>query len=121
MAMLLADEHFPIQVVNELRSLYHDVLTVRQISIQKTGDGISDEAVLREAKRTKRTVLTQNIKDYKALHGCNVVGGHYGIIACSFHEKEPPKLVAKRLDQLIRDSGNMKAKWIRLCASANRS
>jgi hypothetical protein len=45
-ARLLADEHFGVRIVAELRAKGHDVVTVRQLNENKSGDGWSDEAVL---------------------------------------------------------------------------
>jgi hypothetical protein len=79
LARLYSNENFPHPVVNELRRLGHDVLT-----IQETGQGnqsLSDEAVLILALTEKRMVLTLNRKHFIRLHheGKN----HSGIIVCT--------------------------------------
>jgi len=59
MARLYADEQFPRQVVQNLRSLGHDVQTV-----QEAGNaGLSDEDVLAFAISDNRAVLTESIQD----------------------------------------------------------
>ena len=59
MARLYADEHFPRQVVQKLRSLGHDILTV-----QEAGNaGLPDEDVLAFAISDNRAVLTESIQD----------------------------------------------------------
>lgn len=80
MAKLYSNENFPLPVVNELRKLGHDVIT-----IQETGRGeqsVSDEDVLAFAIREDRAVLTLNRKHFIALH--KEKSDHKGIIVCSF-------------------------------------
>ena len=80
MANLYSNENFPLRVVEALRHLGHDVLTV-----QETGHanrGTSDEAVLGFARERNRVVLTLNRRHFKRLHGEQP--DHPGIIVCSF-------------------------------------
>ncbi len=79
MARLYSNENFPLPVVNELRRLGHDVLT-----IQETGQGnqcLSDEAVLIFALAEKRMVLTLNRKHFIRLH--HEGKDHCGIVVCT--------------------------------------
>jgi hypothetical protein len=77
MARLYADEQFPRQVVQNLRSLGHDVLTV-----QEAGNaGLPDEDVLAFAITENRAVLTVNRRDFFQLH--KLQPDHCGIIACT--------------------------------------
>ena len=77
MARLYADEQFPRQVVQNLRSLGHDVLTV-----QEAGNaGLPDEDVLAFAITENRAVLTVNRRDFFQLH--KLQPNHFGIIACT--------------------------------------
>lgn len=77
MARIYADEHFPRQVVQNLRFLGHDVLTV-----QEAGNaGLPDEDVLTFATTEKRAVLTVNRRDFFRLH--KLQPNHFGIIACT--------------------------------------
>jgi hypothetical protein len=58
MARLYSDEHFPFPVVEELRRLGHDVVT-----IQERGQAnlrVPDDAVLAFAHGEGRALLTQN-------------------------------------------------------------
>jgi hypothetical protein len=76
---LYSNENFPLPVVNELRRLGHDVLT-----IQETGQGnpsLSDEAVLILALAEKRMVLTLNRKHFIRLH--HEGKDHCGIVVCT--------------------------------------
>ncbi|MFQ5668794.1 MAG: DUF5615 family PIN-like protein [Candidatus Binatia bacterium] len=49
MARLLADENFPLPVVEELRRLGHDVTTINEAG--KAGQSVADEDVLGLAVR----------------------------------------------------------------------
>lgn len=80
MARLYANENFPLPVVQELRRLGHDVVT-----IQETGYAnreLPDERVLAHATADQRVVLTINRKHFIALH--NRSQEHAGIIVCTF-------------------------------------
>lgn len=62
MARLYADEQFPYQVVEYLRDLGHDVLTV-----QEAGNAnlkIPDDEVLAFASSNERVILTLNRRDF---------------------------------------------------------
>ncbi len=80
MAYLYSNENFPLPVVEELRQLGHNVLT-----IQETGEAnqaLPDEAVLAFASEQGRTVLTINRKHFIRLHKSHP--DHAGIIVCSY-------------------------------------
>jgi predicted nuclease of predicted toxin-antitoxin system len=77
MAKLYADEQFSYRVVEFLRELGHDVLTVQEAG--HSGD--SDPEVLAFAIADNRAVVTLNRKDFFKLHKLNAI--HGGIIACS--------------------------------------
>ena len=79
MARLYADENFPLPVVDKLRELGHDVLTIHQTG--KAGQRTPDEIVLTDARAERRAVLTHNRKHFKSLHTSQPE--HAGIIACS--------------------------------------
>jgi predicted nuclease of predicted toxin-antitoxin system len=77
MAKIYADEQFPRPVVELLRELGHDVLTV-----QASGNaGFTDPEVLEFATANDRVVLTQNRRDFKRLHQLDP--NHQGIIVCT--------------------------------------
>jgi Domain of unknown function (DUF5615) len=77
MARLYADEQFPRPVVEYLRSLGEDILTV-----QEAGNaGASDPDVLSFAIANNRAVLTQNRRDFVRLHRSQT--NHAGMIICS--------------------------------------
>jgi hypothetical protein len=80
MARLYADEDFDYPVVEELRRLGHDVLTV-----QEAGQGnqkTPDEDVLAFAIAQGRAVLTFNRRHFLRLH--RHVQAHAGILVCTW-------------------------------------
>lgn len=80
MANLYADENFKYAVVEHLRSLGHDVLTVQEAGQQ----GRSDSEVLAYATAAKRGVLTFNRRHFIKLH--RQVPTHAGVIVCTDDE-----------------------------------
>ena len=80
MARLYSNENFPFPVVEALRALGHDVLTIQETG--RAGQAVSDEAVLSFAVEDGRAVLTINRKHFIQLHGKRP--RHSGIIVCSF-------------------------------------
>lgn len=80
MANLYADENFRYAVVEHLRLLGHDVLTVREAGQQ----GGTDLQVLAHATAAGRAVLTFNRRHFVRLHA--QVATHSGIIVCTNDE-----------------------------------
>ena len=60
MARLFADENFPLPVVEELRRLGDEVVTINDTG--KAGQSLTDEAVLDFAHADDRAVVTLNRK-----------------------------------------------------------
>lgn len=79
MAKLYANENFPFPVVEELRKLGHDVLTIQETG--KAELAVSDEEVLQYASEDDRCVLTINRRHFIALHKQSLE--HGGIIVCT--------------------------------------
>ncbi len=79
MARLYANENFPFPVVEELRKLGHDVLTVLETG--KAGQKFDDPDVLAFARSLDRAVVTLNRKHFIRLH--SQLPDHAGIIACT--------------------------------------
>ena len=79
MALLYADENFPLPAVARLRTLGHDVLTA--VEARKAGQGIDDDEVLAFASSAKRAVLTRDRRDFIRLHNSGLA--HEGVIVCS--------------------------------------
>lgn len=65
MARLYADENFPLPVVEYLRRLGHDVLTVQEDGC--AGQAMTDPAVLARATGQERALLTLDRRDFS---GC---------------------------------------------------
>ena len=79
MARLFADENFPIPVVEALRRIGHDVVTMSDIG--RAGQSLTDNAVLLLATADDRAVVTLNRRHFVRLHAAD--GRHAGIIVCS--------------------------------------
>ena len=79
MTRLYANENFPFPVVEELRRLGHDVLTIQETG--RAGQAMPDEAVLAFARDADRILLTLNRKHFIRLH--REQRAHAGIIACT--------------------------------------
>jgi len=80
MARLYSNENFPMPVVDELRRLGHDVLTIQETG--NVGQSLPDEAILAFANAEGRALLTLNRKHFIQLHNSNP--NHAGIIVCAF-------------------------------------
>jgi predicted nuclease of predicted toxin-antitoxin system len=78
-ARLYANENFPLQAVEELPRLGHDVLTVQQAG--KSDQAIPDDEVLAFAIGETRAVVTHNRRHFIRLHEQSA--GHEGIIVCT--------------------------------------
>lgn len=74
-----ANENFPLPVVEELRRLGHDVLTIQETG--QAGRAVPDEDVLAFAVANHRAVLTLNRKHFIRLH--HTQPNHSGIIVCT--------------------------------------
>ena len=79
MARLYSNENSPLPVVEELRRLGHDVLTIQETG--KAEQGFPDEAILSSAGADNRAVLTINRKHFIRLHKASPE--HKGIIVCT--------------------------------------
>ena len=79
MARLYANENFPLPVVEALRELGHDAITVSETG--KAEQSWPDEAVLEFAAQDDRALLTLNRKHFIRLHHQGVE--HTGIVACT--------------------------------------
>lgn len=79
MANLYANENFPLQVVEVLRRLGHDVLTVREAG--QDNQRVEDARVLAFASTAGRALITINRRDFITLH--RQQSAHRGIIVCT--------------------------------------
>ena len=108
MVRLYSNENFPIPVVNELRALGHDVLTIQET--EKDQQALPDEKVLRFASQNNRAVITFNRKHFIALH--NKSSDHQGIIVCTFDIAF--SALAQRIHESISNEKSLAGKLIRI-------
>jgi hypothetical protein len=80
MARLYSNENFPLPVVERLRALGHDVLTIQETG--KADQALPDKEVLAYATREQRAVLTLNRLHFIRLHREQT--GHAGIVVRKF-------------------------------------
>ena len=80
MARIYSNENFPLPVVERLRALGHDVLTIQESG--KADQALSDDKVLEFAAAEERAVLTINRRHFIRLH--RERPQHAGIIVCTF-------------------------------------
>ena len=80
MARLYTNENFPFPVVEELRRLGHDVLTIQETG--KAGQAVPDEAVLAFANAEQRVLVTLNRRHFIRLHLAS--SDHPGMVTCTF-------------------------------------
>ena len=78
MRLLLDEMHAPV-VAAELRRLGHDVIAVKERAEMA---GSADAELLRVAASDQRAVVTENVKDFAALHKSFLATGnvHAGIV-----------------------------------------
>jgi hypothetical protein len=77
---LLLDEMFSPQIARELRSRGHDV---EAISGRAEWGALSDPDVLEVARRERRAIVTNNLRDFRPLHHEAIAAGgegHYGMV-----------------------------------------
>ena len=108
MARLYANENFPLPVVEALRRLGHDVLTIRKAG--RAEEAVPDAEVLEEASGDGRAVLTLNRKHFVRLH--NEQSQHAGIIACTFDADFERQ--AQRIHQVLEAQSNLKGQLLRI-------
>jgi len=109
MAGLYADEQFPRVVVELLRALGHDVLTVQEAS--NANLGIPDEDVLAFAVTKEGAVLTLNRIDFIRLHTSQP--NHAGIIVCKDDQQDRQRM-ATRISEAISNVETLRGKLVRV-------
>jgi hypothetical protein len=103
MAKLYSNENFPFPVVEELRRLGHDVMTV-------VSQKIPDDEVLAFATSQDRAVLTLNRKHFIRMHRSQPT--HAGIVACTYDADSAGQ--AKRIDEAITTTGTLAGQLLRV-------
>jgi hypothetical protein len=105
---LYADENFPFPVIEELRRLGYDVLTMYED--ETANQSLTDEQVLSIAIEGKRALLTVYRRDFIRLHRREP--NHHGIIVCTF---DPNFVVqAHRIAEVLRDRMTLDGQLIKI-------
>ena len=105
---LYADENFPLRVVEELRRLGIDVLTVYEDG--RANQALTDQAILARAIELGRAIVTLDRQDFKRLH--LEVPDHAGIIICT---EDPDRLTqAQRIVDSITGIKELRGQLIRV-------
>jgi hypothetical protein len=108
MGQFYSNENFPLPVVNELRRLGHDVLTIQETG--KADRATTDEEVLAFATGQRRTVLTLNRKHFIRLH--RESSQHGGIVVCTFDADFVGQ--AQRIHTAVEPEGDLSGKLLRV-------
>jgi hypothetical protein len=108
MASLYSNENFPLPVVEKLRALGHDVLTIQETG--KADQALPDKELLAFATRERRAVITLNRLHFIRLH--RQQPDHAGIVVCSFD----PDLEAQagRIHQAISGQTSLAGQLLRI-------
>jgi hypothetical protein len=108
MARLFADENFPRPVVDGLRAVGHDVITIQETG--EAGVSLADEVVLARATADGRAVLTMNRKHFIRLH--RERPGHAGVVVCTFDPDFARQ--AERIDVALRSMASIAGQVVRV-------
>jgi uncharacterized protein DUF5615 len=106
MADFYADENFDYPVVEHLRLLGYNVLTVQEAS-ERGGD---DAHVLATATALGRAVLTFNRRDFIRLH--KNLPAHAGIVICTWDPDSDA--LAGRIDKEVTAAGPLTGQHVRV-------
>ncbi|OCQ97257.1 hypothetical protein BCD67_00465 [Oscillatoriales cyanobacterium USR001] len=107
-AKIYSNENFPIDIVNKLRYLGHDVLTSYQAG--QANQGIPDDDVLKFAHQQDRVVITLNREDFIMLHRNGKE--HSGIIICK--DDRDYDAQSSKVHELILDVTELKSRLFRV-------
>ena len=101
-------KNFPLRVVEELRRLGLDVLTVFEDG--KANQSVTDNELLTRSTEIGRALLTLNRRDFKRLHRQRPE--HAGIIICT---EDPDRIgQAQRIAAAVLNAGDLKGKLLRV-------
>ena len=108
MVRLYSNENFPLAVVQRLRALGHDVLTIQETG--RANEALPDAEVLAFAVRDNRALLTLNRRHFIRLH--REKPNHAGIIVCKY---DPDfDVQAQKIQKAITDSPLLARQLIRI-------
>jgi hypothetical protein len=108
MARLYSNENFPLPVVQKLRALGHDVLTIQESG--KADQALPDDEVLKFANAENRAVLTINRRHFIGLH--RKEPAHAGTIVCTFDADFAGQ--AERIHKAIGGQNSLNGRLIRV-------
>lgn len=108
MARLYSNENFPLPVVQELRLLGHDVLTIQETG--QAGQAVPDEAVLSFCIQEGRVLLTLNRRHFIRLH--ELVPDHPGIVVCTVDPDFPA--LARRIHGVFSGADALPGRLLRV-------
>ena len=108
MARLYSNENFPLPVVEKLRALGHNVLTLQASG--KADQALPDDKVLEFAAAENRALLTLNRRHFIRLHRENP--RHAGIIVCTVDADFAGQ--AKRIHQAVGSQASLAGQLIRV-------
>jgi hypothetical protein len=107
-ARLYSNENFPAPVVEGLRLLGHDVVSILERG--RAEEGVPDAEVLALATTEDRAVLTINRRDFIRLHKQS--SQHAGIIACTADTDFSSQ--AQRIHAAIQAAGDLHGQLVRV-------
>jgi hypothetical protein len=107
-ARLLADENFPLPVVEALRRRGHDVVTLDDRG--QAHQATADRTVLQIAIAESRAIATLNRRHFLRLHTETPL--HAGMVVCTFDPDFENQ--AQRIDEALRASGELKGQVLRV-------
>lgn len=108
MAGFYADENFPLEVSEVLRTLGHEVLTAHEAG--QANRAVPDADVLEFAASRGLCVLTLNLWDFAELHARR--SGHAGIVACTADVNSDA--LAHRVDDAVRRMSSLTGQLVRV-------
>ncbi len=108
MARFYSNENFPLPVVEILRELGHDVVTIQERA--RSNEAVTDPEVLKLAINEARAILTLNRKDFIRLHNENP--NHHGIVVCTVDPDFAGQ--ARRIHDAIEPLGELATQLIRI-------
>lgn len=106
MARIYADEDISRLVVERLRELGQDIVSVTELRRQ----GRPDEQVLEDATADSRIVPTHDRRDFARLHPTRLA--HAGIVSCS--RDSDPMVLADRIDRALATAGDSTGVHVRV-------
>ena len=108
MARLYSNENFPLPVVEGLRALGHDVVTIQESG--QADQALPDNEVLKFAAAQDRTLVTLNRRHFIRLH--REQPQHAGIIVCTVDPNFARQ--AERIHQAVGAQTSLRGQLIRV-------